>query len=885
MRVRGLKIKNFRAHEKSYIEFSDGINLIIGQNGAGKSSILEAIFAALYLGHGSFPRGYKDLNIRMGSRGFELSLEFEHGGKSYEIVRKSAGESYLKEDGHVLADKDSDIAKWVERHLYPLHVYKNALYIRQGEIESILTDESIREKVLRKVLGIEDYENAEKNAREIIKELKREKGHQEGIIQGAGDVKAQIEELEKKLKETFKSINNLKRVEKEIKERYNTVSSRYKELKERKEKLDALEKERLKREGEIKEIQEGLKQLNERIKELQGDIEDLKKKEKRLKEIEWVGEEHSKLKTLASMKDEVQKARIELSKLEQELKGIEEQIRDLQGKEKELKEKTLEYNEKVERYKELKHVVQRYEKAKQLLAEKGKYERELEKSGYTRESLLKDLEKVEKAKERLNQVEEEIAEIREEMGGIKKLEEQLKENLSKLEGARECPLCKRPIEEHDEEEIREEYEREFEKIGKQRAELEKKLEELMRERDKLEKEKQGERKLIKVQKTLEYLEKVEKELGSYDIKNLEAMSKEFEEVKNEAIGLKKEIAGLKKDVGKLEGLKVRREEVKKGMDESRAKIDKIHRILSEEGFSSFEEVEERTREIEPLYKEYLQLKGVPSEIESKKERLEELKKEKNLKGQREEELKERLDEIMNALMEEEFSEEEFKEVEEEYLELSKEISRIKAEIEGQENLREEITRHLEDLRKKLTEVKKARERIKLVEKIMEDMKVLREKLIKYKAEAERRGLEEVEKLASELFSEMTERKYQGIRIIRKKLYGKERIRIAILYQGEEKDVEFLSGGERIALGLSFRLALSIYKVRNMELLILDEPTPFLDEERRKKLIDIISQHLRKIPQVIIVSHDEELKDAADYVIRVALIGGKSSVEVESLAAY
>jgi len=71
----------------------------------------------------------------------------------------------------------------------------------------------------------------------------------------------------------------------------------------------------------------------------------------------------------------------------------------------------------------------------------------------------------------------------------------------------------------------------------------------------------------------------------------------------------------------------------------------------------------------------------------------------------------------------------------------------------------------------------------------------------------------------------------------------------------------------------------------MELLILDEPTPFLDEERRKKLVEIITQHLRKIPQVIIVSHDEELKDAADYVIRVSLIGGKSNVEVESLGTY
>jgi len=134
MRIRSLKIKNFRAHENSHVEFDDGINLIIGQNGSGKSSILEAIFASLYLGHGSFPRGYKKVNTRIGKSGFELVLKFEHNGKNYEIVRKSNGESYLKESGRVLCEKDSDIARWSERYLYPLHVFRNALYIRQGVI-------------------------------------------------------------------------------------------------------------------------------------------------------------------------------------------------------------------------------------------------------------------------------------------------------------------------------------------------------------------------------------------------------------------------------------------------------------------------------------------------------------------------------------------------------------------------------------------------------------------------------------------------------------------------------------------------------------------------------------------------------------------------------
>lgn len=63
-------------------------------------------------------------------------------------------------------------------------------------------------------------------------------------------------------------------------------------------------------------------------------------------------------------------------------------------------------------------------------------------------------------------------------------------------------------------------------------------------------------------------------------------------------------------------------------------------------------------------------------------------------------------------------------------------------------------------------------------------------------------------------------------------------------------------------------------------LILDEPTPFLDEERRKKLVDIMNGYLKKIPQVIVVSHDDELKDAADRVVQVELKGGVSKVSIK-----
>ncbi|WP_297417335.1 AAA family ATPase, partial [Thermococcus sp.] len=197
VRVRRIKIKNFKAHEKSEVEFSDGINLVIGQNGAGKSSILEAIFTALYMGHPSFPRGYLQTNTRVNAKGgIALTLEFEHNGKTYKIARDTK-KSELLEDGSLIAEKSSDIARWVERNVYPMQVFTNALYIRQGEIEGLITNREVMERVLRKVLGIEDYENAERNAADLIRELRRKREYLKKLIERKAEVEEGLHDAEK----------------------------------------------------------------------------------------------------------------------------------------------------------------------------------------------------------------------------------------------------------------------------------------------------------------------------------------------------------------------------------------------------------------------------------------------------------------------------------------------------------------------------------------------------------------------------------------------------------------------------------------------------------------------------------------------------------------
>ncbi|OED30500.1 SMC family ATPase [Methanosphaera sp. WGK6] len=92
------------------------------------------------------------------------------------------------------------------------------------------------------------------------------------------------------------------------------------------------------------------------------------------------------------------------------------------------------------------------------------------------------------------------------------------------------------------------------------------------------------------------------------------------------------------------------------------------------------------------------------------------------------------------------------------------------------------------------------------------------------------------------------------------------------------NLNMISGGERIALALSLRLGIAKVITKNKtELLILDEPTIHLDEERRKELVDIIGK-INFVPQMIVVTHDNEMEPLANNIIKINKENGISSSE-------
>ncbi len=100
--------------------------------------------------------------------------------------------------------------------------------------------------------------------------------------------------------------------------------------------------------------------------------------------------------------------------------------------------------------------------------------------------------------------------------------------------------------------------------------------------------------------------------------------------------------------------------------------------------------------------------------------------------------------------------------------------------------------------------------------------------------------------------------------------------------GEVTPAEALSGGERTSLALAFRLALagvvrSLGQVR-LESLLLDEPTDGFSGEQVVRMGELLEE--LALPQVVVVSHESQLTGIADRTVRVSKVDGRSTLTAE-----
>lgn len=96
------------------------------------------------------------------------------------------------------------------------------------------------------------------------------------------------------------------------------------------------------------------------------------------------------------------------------------------------------------------------------------------------------------------------------------------------------------------------------------------------------------------------------------------------------------------------------------------------------------------------------------------------------------------------------------------------------------------------------------------------------------------------------------------------------------------DYDYLSGGERTAIALAYRLALNqvinslLSEIKTKGFIILDEPTDGFSGQQLDKMREVLEE--LNVNQLIIVSHEQRMEDFVDDVIKFKKLNGKSVVE-------
>lgn len=170
-----LELTNFRRHEHSIIEFSDDAQIvaITGRNGAGKSTILEALLFGLYGESRHGRRGLPKL-VRRGAEheGMQVELRFTSAGVTYDLIRrheKGVPSARLLANGTAIAQRADGVTAEVEKILGMDSVaFKLAVIAQQFDVDGLAElKPTERKRTVTRLLRQDTVTRAAKNARDI----------------------------------------------------------------------------------------------------------------------------------------------------------------------------------------------------------------------------------------------------------------------------------------------------------------------------------------------------------------------------------------------------------------------------------------------------------------------------------------------------------------------------------------------------------------------------------------------------------------------------------------------------------------------------------------------------------------------------------------------
>lgn len=244
MHIKRLEIENIKSHASSVFEFSLGTTAITGENGAGKTTVIEAIAWTLF----DLLTYKKDDFVRRGAKKGSVRVMFESGldERDY-IVYRDTGTGYYVIDPALntrIADKKEEVTRFLWQHLGVEpgtdleSLFTHAIGVPQGTFTAIfLAAAAERKRTFDTLLKVEEYR---RGAEELLKT-------QRFIDNRMHDIRERIARAEGELAKAD-----------EVNREHEDLSGE----------ISRLEAESLLLEGAIKEIEGELRRLDEQAERL-----------------------------------------------------------------------------------------------------------------------------------------------------------------------------------------------------------------------------------------------------------------------------------------------------------------------------------------------------------------------------------------------------------------------------------------------------------------------------------------------------------------------------------------------------------------------------------------------------------------------------------------
>ena len=329
-------LKNWKSHLESEFKFGQGVNALVGINGAGKSSVLDSICFAFF---GTFPLhnsrkiSLDDLimNKPHAQDRAEIELEFGLGQNKYKIKRvleRGKGTTYaeIRENEKLLDINPTNVTDYVENILKTDYsLFSRAIYSEQNNIDYFLTiPKGKRMQYIDEMLKVDRFERARESITKIKNNMVERKKEKLKVIK-----ELETEDLDEKVKKVEKELSDIIKIEKEYVEDLEKTKHEKNETSKKLYEIESMWKELIKNEKLFIGVENALKEIEyilvQKTQKLSGlnlyELDnELDKNKKSIKEFEEV---------LKQKEIEHDNKREKTASLNTELRLITKEVRDI----------------------------------------------------------------------------------------------------------------------------------------------------------------------------------------------------------------------------------------------------------------------------------------------------------------------------------------------------------------------------------------------------------------------------------------------------------------------------------------------------------------------------------------------------------------------------